>query len=58
MKQLLNTSDMRKALKIGRTKLYEMINQGALPVIKIGNRYYIPEDKLDRFISSSVGKKL
>ncbi|MCD8158989.1 MAG: helix-turn-helix domain-containing protein [Clostridiales bacterium] len=52
MKQLLNTNDMRKALKIGKTKLYEMINNGVLPVIKIGSRYYISEDKLDRFITN------
>jgi excisionase family DNA binding protein len=39
-------NDALRVAGIGRTKLYELIRDGALPVRKIGKRTLIPADAL------------
>jgi excisionase family DNA binding protein len=40
-------------LRVGRNKIYELINNGELPVIKLGKRYMVPKAALDRLLDSA-----
>jgi excisionase family DNA binding protein len=39
-------------LKIGRTKLYQMAREGALPAIKLGNQWRFDRDEIDAFMKT------
>jgi excisionase family DNA binding protein len=39
-------------LNIGRTKIYELIKEGKLKIIKIGDRSLVTAEDLDAFIAS------
>ncbi|MGJ3627813.1 helix-turn-helix domain-containing protein [Sphingomonas sp. MMS24-JH45] len=39
----LSINDARRAIGIGRTKLYDLINAGEIDVFKIGRRTLIPK---------------
>lgn len=54
MNNLLNTKQIQEVLNCGRTKLYEMIKNGAFPVVQIGRRYYISEAKLQKWIDTKT----
>lgn len=54
MDRLLNTKEMQQVLCCGRTKLYELIHSGVLPVTKIGKCYYISEKRLDSWVVNSM----
>ena len=41
---------MRDYLPLGRTKLYEEIRSGRIPVVKIGRRTFISEQALEAYI--------
>jgi excisionase family DNA binding protein len=36
---------------IGRTLLYESIRAGTVPSVKLGRRYLVPDDLLDRLLA-------
>jgi len=50
--QLLNTTDAGKYLSISRTKVYELINSGALESITIGRSRRVSVAQLQRFLES------
>jgi excisionase family DNA binding protein len=39
-------------LGIGRSKLYELVAQGEIKVVRIGRRTLIPHDELTRYVAS------
>lgn len=47
---VLSVADIQKALGIGRTKAYELINTGRIKCIKIGNAIRIPKPMLLDYI--------
>lgn len=42
--KILHPKDVKKILGCGMNKVYDIINSNGFPKIKIGNRYYIPEN--------------
>src|SRR5690606_40267970 len=42
--------DAARVLGIGKTKFYELVNQGEIPTIKIGSRTLVPHDELAAFV--------
>lgn len=50
--QLLNTTDAGKYLSISRTKVYELINSGALESVTIGRARRVSVAQLQRFLES------
>ena len=50
--QLLNTTDAGKYLSISRTKVYELINSGALESVTIGRSRRVSVAQLQRFLVS------
>ena len=54
----LFTPDQARAperLNCGRTKLYELIREGKLRVVKIGRALRISESEIDRFVREAEG---
>lgn len=47
---LLRPDQVGKILGVGRTKLYEMVRAGELPVIRIGRLVRVPRAELDRWL--------
>lgn len=47
---VLSVADIQKALGIGRTKAYELINTGQIKCIKIGNAIRVPKQMLLDYI--------
>ena len=55
---LLTISDLREILDIGRNAAYELLRQGEIPSIRIGNRWKIPKDALIYYIDQWKNQKL
>jgi excisionase family DNA binding protein len=51
-RRLLKPRHVMAQLSIGNTKLYDLIKQGRLEVLKDGNSTYITPESVDRYISS------
>jgi excisionase family DNA binding protein len=51
MNELLRPEDVQSILRIGRSKVYEMIAHGELPVVRIGRAVRIPRDELERWVA-------
>jgi putative molybdopterin biosynthesis protein len=50
MDELLRPEDVQRILRIGRSKVYEMIARGELPVIRIGRVVRVPRRELEHWI--------
>jgi excisionase family DNA binding protein len=48
--ELLRPEDVQRILRIGRSKVYEMIARGELPMIRIGRVVRVPSRELDRWM--------
>ena len=51
---LLRAEEVQKALGLGRSKIYEMMASGELPVVRIGNSVRVPSDALRTWIKIRV----
>ncbi len=47
---LCGITEAARTLGLGRTKIYELINDGSLSIIKIGRRTLIKTDSIRRLI--------
>lgn len=50
-KVLLTPVEAAAALGIGRSKLYELLQSGRLPSVRIGSCRRIPADSIHRFLT-------
>lgn len=57
MDNYLTVKDVQGILRIGKTKMYELIKQDDFPKIQIGKQYLIPETELDKFLKKYLYKK-
>lgn len=48
--ELLTVRDVQDITQLGRTKVYELIRDGELPVLRIGRSLRIRRDVLDRWL--------
>ena len=51
---LLRAEEVAKALGVGRSKAYEMMASGEVPVVRIGRSVRVPAESLRRWISDRV----
>ncbi len=51
---LLRAEDIQKALGLGRSKVYEMIQSGELPIIRVGRSVRVPAAGLRAWIAQRV----
>ena len=47
---IVGIGDIQKMLKIGRNKVYELLKNGEIKSIRIGNKYIIPKKCVINFI--------
>lgn len=52
--ELLRVEEAAKVLGVGRTKVYELIGRGEMPVVRIGRCVRIPRQTLDQWIRDQV----
>ena len=52
--ELLRVEEAAKVLGVGRTKVYELIGRGEMPVVRIGRCVRIPRRALDQWIRDQV----
>ena len=48
--ELLRIEEAAKVLRLGRSKTYELIRDGTLPVVHIGKAVRVPSGSLQRWI--------
>lgn len=53
-KLLVSITDSAKALSIGRTSVYDLINEGKLDTRKLGRRRLITAESLRRLVEEQV----
>ncbi len=53
---LYNVNEMREALGVGRGLAYQLLARNDFPKIVINGRYYIPVEKLRRWIDKESRK--
>ena len=54
MTELLTTRQLQEILKVDRTTIYRMIEQGRLPAVKVGNQWRFPRQAIEKALSLSV----
>lgn len=52
--ELLRADEVAKALRIGRTKAYEMMAAGELPVVRLGRCVRVPRRQLAAWIAARI----
>lgn len=50
---LLTVKELQSLLRIGRDTAYALMHSRAFPSIKIGGRYYVARDALDRWLTQN-----
>lgn len=54
----LTIDDVMQRLHICRTIAYNLVHTPGFPAIKVGRKFFIPEDRFDDFMRSYCGKEL
>lgn len=54
---LLKVPEAANLLGLGRTKLYELIARGDIPVVRIDRSVRISVETLEKWVASQVGKQ-
>ena len=55
-KLLYSVSELRVILGIGKNLAYKLLERNDFPKLKINGRYYIPADKLKKWIDKESSK--
>jgi len=48
----LTIEELAEYLKMGRTKLYRMAQEGGIPVSKVGNQWRFDREEIDQWMKS------
>jgi excisionase family DNA binding protein len=49
---LLTCTEVQAILRIGQSKLYKLIREKTLPVIRVGNTYRIRMSELEKYLTN------
>jgi excisionase family DNA binding protein len=52
----LTPQESRKITRFGTNHTYKLLNDGILPSIKVGNRFFIPRAALLKWLETAGGK--
>ena len=52
--QIMTVMEAREALRIGHTKMYELLSTGKIHSFHIGSRRFIRSSDLDRFVNRQL----
>jgi excisionase family DNA binding protein len=48
----LTVKETRQIIRLGETKIYELLNEGKIKAIKVGRKTLVPRSSLQAFIDS------
>lgn len=54
---LLTVRDVEAELQLGRTRTYQLLRSGEIPLIRVGRALRVPRDALRRWVDSSCTRK-
>lgn len=57
MQRILKVKDVKEILGCGIHRAYDIVNQRDFPKIKIGKRYYIPQDEFEIWLTTYLRKE-
>ena len=57
-KLALSVSQAAEVLGIGRSLCYRLVKSNRIPSVKLGERFIIPKEALEKFISNEVNKNI
>ena len=52
--KMIKVKDIQNHLGISKTRAYELVNMKTFPKIRIGHRFYIPENKYHEWIEKNI----
>lgn len=52
--KIMNVMEAQEALRIGHTKMYQLLSSGEIPSFHIGSRRFIRSSDLDRFVNRQL----
>ena len=52
--QIMTVMEAREALRIGHTKMYELLSSGLIRSFHIGSRRFVRSSDLDRFVDRQL----
>ena len=52
--QIMTVMEAQEALRIGHTKMYQLLSSGEIPSFHIGSRRFIRSSDLDRFVNRQL----
>jgi excisionase family DNA binding protein len=55
-KKTLTAQQVSRECGFGLAHTYQMLADGVIPSIRVGNRYYVPRAALERWLESCGGK--
>ncbi len=55
---LYSFQDLLDIFPFGKTKLYQLLQAGVLPVVKVGRQYVTSDEAIQRWILDNVGKEI
>lgn len=58
MDKILKVKDIQDHLGISKTRAYELIRLKTFPKVKIGHRYYIPENEYEEWLKRNTKKQI
>lgn len=53
---LLTVKELKELLKVGRDTAYALMHSSGFPSIKIGGRYYVSKEALDKWLEQYAYK--
>lgn len=56
--KILNQADLYEILPFGKTKVYQLIKSGELPLVKIGKDYITTSKIIEEWIENHIGEEI
>lgn len=57
-RRYLQTKDLCNILGVSKNTAYKIVKLDGFPKIKIGKKFYIPEEELDIYLKKHIGTKI
>lgn len=56
--RVITDKELMEMLPFGKTKFYQLLKAGELPLMKIGNDYITTEEIVENWIKEHIGEEL
>ena len=57
MQQVLTVQDLKERLNVGTNRAYELMQNEAFPSYKIGKKYFVTDEALNKWLVQMQGRK-